>query len=468
MKLRIRFTSLVAAGDGSEVAWEGELAFEDVDTSDGRRIAPGALEWRTLPLTLMAQVETQPGHDGARVAGRIDAISRDGSAIVGSGVFAGEFGLEVAALVESEVLRGVSVDMAVHEYVIEPVETDDVEEAGEDADVLDLLLGPEGTFVVTRGELLGATLTPFPAFAEARLRVVGTTEEDAAGAASLLVRVDGAAEYGCSECGEASRLADEVHAAAQRFADFVGRAVHWTTVQDAESGVVGWAGTASPAALSASAAGLAPLHPPAVWFDDPALEGATPLTVTDDGRVFGHLATWGTCHIALPGCRTAPRSRSGYAYFRLGEVLTAEGGRVAVGKVTLDGPHADVKLARADATRHYDDTCTAVADVAAGEDDFGIWIAGAVRPDVPAETVRRLRASAISGDWRSVNGHLELVGALAVNVPGFPVPRALVAAGGVASLVASFRAERTPASVEVPLGLLRRSGVLERLAARAG
>lgn len=466
MKLRIRFTSLVAAGETGEVAWEGELAFEGVETSDARRIAPGALEWRTLPLTLMAQVETQPGHDGARVAGRIDSIERDGTTITARGVFAGEFGLEVAALVESEVLRGVSIDMAVHEYVIEPVETDDAE-ADDDEDMLDLLLGPEGVFVVTRGELLGATLTPFPAFAEARLRVVGTTPEGE-GAASLLVRVDGgAAEYGCSECGEASRLADALHAAAQSFADFAGLPVSWTTVQDAESGIEGWAGTASPASLSASAAGLAPLHPPAAWFDDPGLEEATPLTVTDDGRVFGHLATWGTCHIALPGCRTAPRSRSGYAYFRLGEVATAEGGRVAVGKVTLDGPHADVKLARADATRHYDDTCTAVADVAAGEDAHGIWIAGAVRPDVPAETVRRLRASAVSGDWRSVNGNLELVGALAVNVPGFPVPRALVAAGGVASLVASFP-YRTPATVEVPLGLLRRSGVLERLAARAG
>lgn len=467
MKLRIRFTSLVAAGETGEVAWEGELAFEDVETSDLRRIAPGALEWRTLPLTLMAQVETQPGHDGARVAGRIDSIERDGTTITARGVFAGEFGLEVAALVESEVLRGVSIDMAVHEYVIEPVETDDADEADDNEDMLDLLLGPEGVFVVTRGELLGATLTPFPAFAEARLRVVGATPAEGEHAASLLVRVDGgAAEYGCSGCDEASRLADALHAAAQSFADFAGLSVSWTTVQDAESGVVGWGGVASPASLSASAAGLAPLLPPAAWFDDPRLGEATPLTVTDDGRVFGHLATWGTCHIALPGCRTAPRSKSGYAYFRLGEVATAEGGRVAVGKVTLDGPHADVKLARVDATRHYDDTCTAVADVAAGEDEYGIWIAGAVRPDVPAETVRRLRASAISGDWRTVNGSLELVGALAVNVPGFPVPRALVAAGGVASLVASFRASRE--TVEVPVDLLRRSGVLDRLAARVG
>lgn len=473
MRFQIRFTSLTAAA-GGEVAWEGELAFEDVETSDLRRIAPGALEWRTLPLTLMAQVETAPGHDGARVAGRIDSISRDGAAIVGSGVFAGEFGLEVAALVEAEVLRGVSVDMAVHEYEIEPVETDDAEAGDGEEDLLDMLLGPEGVFVVLRGELLGATLTPFPAFAEARLRITGTIPADdgeaveageAAGAAAVLaVTISGEVSTACADCDETVAVADDLHAAAQRLADRVGVAVSWTTVQDAAAGRVGYAGLAQPAAILASAAGLAPLHPPAGWFDDPALSAPTALTVTDDGRVFGHLATWGTCHIGLAGCRTAPRSRSGYAYFRLGEVVTAEGGRVATGKITLDGPHADVKLARVDATRHYDDTCTAVADVAAGEDAHGIWIAGAVRPDVPAETVRVLRASSISGDWRSVDGRLELVGALAVNVPGFPVPRALVASGEVRALVASFRGA---AGVDVPMSLLRRAGVLERFALRA-
>src|SRR5205085_943051 len=43
-----------------------------------------------------------------------------------------------------------------------------------------------------------------------------------------------------------------------------------------------------------------------------------------------------------------------------------------------------------------------------------------------------LRASAPSGDWRRIGGNLELVGLLAVNVPGFPVPRpqVLTAAGG--------------------------------------
>jgi hypothetical protein len=37
----------------------------------------------------------------------------------------------------------------------------------------------------------------------------------------------------------------------------------------------------------------------------------------------------------------------------------------------------------------------------------------------------------VSGDWRPINGHLELVGLLAVNVPGFPVPRQRALAASV-------------------------------------
>jgi hypothetical protein len=45
----------------------------------------------------------------------------------------------------------------------------------------------------------------------------------------------------------------------------------------------------------------------------------------------------------------------------------------------------------------------------------------------------------LSGDWRRIGGNLELVAALAVNVPGFPVPRprGLVASGSMQSLVAA-------------------------------
>lgn len=182
-------------------------------------------------------------------------------------------------------------------------------------------------------------------------------------------------------------------------------------------------------ALTAAAAGLAPLKPPASWFENPKLDGPTPFTVTADGRVFGHAAVWGTCHTGFAGrCVQPPRSESGYRYFHLGEVETEEGKPVHVGKITIDTGHAPLTASREATARHYDHTGAVTADVVAGEDEHGIWVSGALRPDVPAEKVRALKAATLSGDWRSVDGKLELIGMLAVNVPGFPVPRAMAAA----------------------------------------
>jgi hypothetical protein len=54
--------------------------------------------------------------------------------------------------------------------------------------------------------------------------------------------------------------------------------------------------------------------------------------------------------------------------------------------------------------------------------------------------VHELRASGkVSGDWRRIGGQLRLVGLLAVNVPGFPIPRpqARVASGAPLALLAA-------------------------------
>ncbi|GAA0897754.1 hypothetical protein [Pseudonocardia zijingensis] len=179
-------------------------------------------------------------------------------------------------------------------------------------------------------------------------------------------------------------------------------------------------------------------RPPAAWFTDPQLDGPTPLTIDEDGRIRGHAATWGACHIGFPQqCVTAPRSTSGYAYFTTGAVLTDDGQQVPVGSITMDTGHAPTSMSRQAAAAHYDHTGAVVADVAVGEDAHGIWVAGALRASVDEQTAARLRASALSGDWRRVRGGLELVALLAVNVPGFPIPRARVASGEPLALVAA-------------------------------
>lgn len=168
----------------------------------------------------------------------------------------------------------------------------------------------------------------------------------------------------------------------------------------------------------------APLRPPKAWFADPTLPAPTPLTVTDDGRVYGHLALWDSCHVGFADrCVTPPRSAAAYRHFTTGELVTAEGDRVPVGQITMDTGHAPLAANAARAAAHYDDTGTAVADVTAGEDRWGVWIAGAVRPGVDELTLRRFMAADVSGDWRSIGGALELVAVLSVNVPGFHKPR---------------------------------------------
>lgn len=166
------------------------------------------------------------------------------------------------------------------------------------------------------------------------------------------------------------------------------------------------------------------------WFENPQLSAPTPLQVTDDGRVFGHIAQWGTCHTGHRGCLQPPHSRSNYAYFRTGAVQFPGQDPIPTGPITLGTGHAGLNLSAQAAASHYDNTGAAVADVAAGEDSHGIWVAGAIRPGTPKEKVYAFRASSPSGDWRTINGvGLELVAVLSVNSPGFPMPRAIRAAG---------------------------------------
>jgi len=189
-------------------------------------------------------------------------------------------------------------------------------------------------------------------------------------------------------------------------------------------------------------AASAPLRPPVAWLAEPHLAEPTALTVTPEGRVYGHLALWGTCHLSHSAggqCVSPPNSPSDYSWFHTGALETQEGDLVAVGHLTMGTGHAGDKLGPAETLSHYDNTGTVAADVRAYEDQFGIVVAGAMRSNLTPEQVREFRAAPLSGDWRRVGYALELVAALSVNVPGFGVPRpaGLVAGGNLVSLVAS-------------------------------
>lgn len=200
-----------------------------------------------------------------------------------------------------------------------------------------------------------------------------------------------------------------------------------------------WKAGEKMAALMASAA---PTAPPKSWFDDPKLTGPTPLHIDDDGRVFGHVAVWDTCHVGIgDSCVTPPKSNTSYAYFHTGEVKTDDGSRIAVGRLTYGGGHAAPNLGFRAASEHYDRTSNTGAYVRAGEDEFGIWLAGMLAPDADEKAIFTMRAAPLSGDWRNVGGNLEMVAALHVNTAGFPIPRYQLAASAgeeqVYSLVAA-------------------------------
>lgn len=399
------------AEDVSATPTAGETAFtipvmvlEGVDTSDGRFIQPGATTWRTPPITLMGLDVTGFGHDGAIAVGRIETLETvDASAMIdartGNAYGAGcnavkatgfylntEEGQKFAQYVEDKAVTGISIDAGDVESEIEVTEVDD--------DGFPIAIKE----TVTAIRIMGATQCPFPAFEGAYITLG-----------------DGAST-------EPSQPTAEQQAASIRIVAGAGR-----RCEPCEAG--------RPLVASAG-----PLAPPRSWFEDPHFAEPTPLTITKDGRIFGHLAEWGTCHTGVTNtCVVAPKSRSGYAHYRLKAVETAEGDLVPVGTITMGTGHASTRgnLTAEAVIAHYDNTGTAVADVAAGEDEFGIWFAGAMRPDVTETQVRTLRASAISGDWRARGGYLELLAALAVNVPGFPITRAVAASGAAVALVAA-------------------------------
>ena len=388
-----------AAPDGR---WEGVIAREGEMTGDGRMIEEGALRWDDLPIPLRVAFKDVGGHDGAEVCGRIETVDRrEGGDIYATGTFdlGSAVGAEAFRQVSEQMSNGVSIDTDDVTFRImakADMPEADVADSGDEAD-------PEGRVkvaamsssdeltVIESARLRAATLVAVPAFAMARVYAAGQAP---------------------------AKPAEDV---------------------DPEGALEASADPVSQSRDSLTAAAI-PTAPPEAWFKDPALTGPTALVVEDDGRVYGHIAAWGTCHIGQIGkCVEPPASPSNYAYFRTGALKTAEGTSVAVGHLTMGTGHAGPRDSANAAAEHYDNTGTVFADVAAGEDAYGIWVAGSLRPGITAEQVRVARSAPISGDWRTIRGSLELVGALAVNVPGFPVPRpqGLLASGEVKSLQAS-------------------------------
>lgn len=383
--------------DGPPGSWEGILAIEGIETGDGRMFSPGAITWSETPLSLRWTPQDNGAHAGAVVVARIDEVYRspeNPSLIMGRGQFdissESEYGKEAYRLVQGRFLRGISIDPdSIGNADVEMIWPTDVPE--------DEIVAPDLT-IFHAGRIRAATLVSIPAFAEAEIVLTDGT---------MLPSQDAIIEE------------DADDDASENISD--------TDNVDADELIA-----CACATLDA---------PPDEWFTPPdEMDGG--LVVTASGRIYGYAATFDTCHVGYAGtCRTPPREDS-HDYFMIGEVFTASGGSVTVGPIVLGTDHAalDPSLSSAAVMSHYADTGSVVADVRVGNDHRGIWVAGVLRPTVTADQVRALRASGrLSGDWRPIGGKLRLMALLAVNVPGFPIPRtrARSVAGRQMSLVAA-------------------------------
>jgi hypothetical protein len=411
----------VTAAEDPPNRWHGTLLVLNTPSDDGRQF--NAVTWRELPQPLMREIKSTHGGVTSETVyvGNIDRIEVQGDEVLGWGDFdmADPEGAKSARWLAEGRFRHVSIDGGgVKDGDIEYVFPDGYDENGVSEDGESFAM-PELT-IYHNAIIMGATQVPFPAFGQAEI------------------------------------------------------------ASDLQSGPpVTGEGESEAAALVA--AGF-PVDPPSEWFEDPQFDGPQAFTVDDSGRVAGHLALWGTCHTGIDKvCRTPP-VESDYAYFETGEVVCADGSRVPCGQVTMGTGHAPSMLRQFAAAEHYDNTGTVVADIRCGRDAYGIWVAGAARPCVDGEQLRALRAATLSGDWRKFAGQLRLVAALAVNVPGFPVPRTSAAtrSGEQITLVASgvvtpdALAQRTRKDYDRIAERIARSigydrpARVERLAARIG
>lgn len=462
--------------------WRGVLVPLDTLSCDGRVVAAptGELTTRPMPLPLLAQEQLAQGHDGAVVVGLIDRAWVQDGAVWGEGRFdlQDDAGRLWARRLGDGFAGWVSVDL--DEATITEMGVDDHGNLCELAEA-DPMGGPhDDQQIVLRADpwrLMSATLLSQQAFTAAR--ITGLTGYSGPGTGTEIVQAaadpagqdtaqeDGAEDVwvpspgdrvvvdagdaaGPGEVTEVDALADPVmvtvvlDAGGQVTVDVadVSPEANRPPVTD-QAGLIHSASGRTRLVRSLAAAGT--LLPRAEWFADPHMMEPTPLTV-DGNRVFGHLALWSSCHTGMPDvCVSPPPSGSQYGIFHTGEVLCEGGNLVPVGKITLGTGHADMQDGFQAALEHYDNTGTAVAVVRAYEDEHGIVVAGALCPGVTDEQVAALRRSPLSGDWRRIGGHMELVAALCVNVPGFPVPRLAASIGAMGAQTSLVAAGRVPA-----------------------
>ena len=375
------------------------LAPIDTSTGDGRRFGTDAIELAAMPIPFEWARSREGGHDGAVVVGAVHeaAILTVADAVAGEWISAqAAKAIKLGNKATAIWARGEIFDDVDREEM--PRLAEDVAEAGRL--ISEGVLGPSVDLDSFEGvPVLKGTDDPL-SYEDFERIMIETGEEPDIELLITAGRVRAATLVSIPAFQETSRpleLLPEEQSEATELALV------------ASLGVAGWN---------------------AIDFDAPALDGPTPITFDfAAGRVYGHIATWGTCHAGYPGvCVTPPRDPDGGSYplFNRLPVETRDG-VVWAGRLTVGGRHPGLELTASGTMAAYDSKRVA-AWVRASEDEHGIVIAGVIEPDLSEEHRRVLARRKVSGDWREAPNGLALVELLALSPgprrqaePGFPV-----------------------------------------------
>jgi hypothetical protein len=372
---------------------EGIIAVEGTPSGDGRMLEHESVEWDDAVLPVPLIWDRQEGDHSGMTVGAVAEVWRDGSDIWGRGwLSASEDPDTQSAIVRVKELfneEAVGVSVALDHVDVElrvkksailgeggpdlPEDPADLEEDENGYATLGRMMADDALEVTTRGRLR-------------HVAVVDTAALTGDAASKVKLRLIKPDE-------------DEVIAVA---ASGSLRIVEFET---------------DPEAFNDPGFGV-PGNDDRLLFDPHTSRWSCPVTVTDDGRVFGHIAPWGICVRGRPDRCITPPSADLDGFMRARAPLA---GGQRTGTIVVAGSHCNVGVGAVEATRHYDKTGRAVADVSVGQDAYGIWFAGRLRPGASDEDIYAFKSSDVSGHWEAgKDGQMTLCGLPAVNVGGFP------------------------------------------------
>lgn len=372
---------------------EGIIAIEGTPSGDGRMLERGSVQWDDAVLPVPLIWDRQEGDHTGMTVGAIAEVWRDGDEIWGRGWLSASQDPETRAAVQrvselfnegavgnSVALDHVDVELRVKksailgsEDTLLPDDPADLEEDENGYATLGRMMSDDALEVTTSARLR-------------HVAIVDTAALTGEAASKVKLRLVNPAEDEVVEIAASGTL---------RIVEFE---VDKEAFMDPQFG--------------------APGNDDRLRFDPHSNRWSVPVTVEDDGRVYGHIAPWGICLRGRPDrCITPPNADLG-GFMRNRAPLA---GGLRTGTIVVAGSHCATGVGAAQATQHYDKTGRAVADVAVGVDAYGIWFAGRLRPGASDEDIYAFKSSDVSGHWEvGKNGEMTLCGLPAVNVGGFP------------------------------------------------